>query len=177
MKAVLYAPPGPPEVLRYADMPDPAWLIRVEAIAIEGGDLINRASSAPPDAAFLLGYATAGVIIAVGADVADRKPGQRVTSFDMSGLHAGLRAVAASRTWLVPEGLAMNASGAPPIAFGTAHHCLFARGGLKPREALLVQAGAGAVGVGRRASPRSNRPTQRAQPCSRGFPVRGVPID
>jgi len=44
MKAAAYDRPGPPDVLRYADFPDPVCpsdgvLIRVEAAAIEGGDL------------------------------------------------------------------------------------------------------------------------------------------
>lgn len=53
MKAAVYDHPGPPDVLRYADVPDPVCssdgvLIRIEAAAIEGGDLINRASDAGP---------------------------------------------------------------------------------------------------------------------------------
>ena len=47
MKAAVYDNPGPPTVLRYAEVPDPVCepqdvLIAVEAISIEGGDLINR---------------------------------------------------------------------------------------------------------------------------------------
>jgi NADPH:quinone reductase len=152
MKAAVYDHPGSPNVLRYADVPDPACssdgvLIRVEAIAIEGGDLINRASMFPPHAAFIVGFAAAGEIIAVGKNVRDRHVGQKVTSFDFAGSHAELRAVAASRTWLVPEGLEMAAAAALPISFGTAHHCLFARGSLKPGKTVLIQAGAGGVGV------------------------------
>ena len=41
----------------------------------------------------------------------------------------------------------MAAAAALPIAFGTAHHCLFARGGLKSAETVLIQAGAGGVGI------------------------------
>ncbi|MDT3380117.1 zinc-binding alcohol dehydrogenase family protein [Labrys neptuniae] len=152
MKAAIYDHPGPPDVLRYADVPDPVCpndgvLIRVEAAAIEGGDLINRASTPPPHPAFVVGYAAAGEIIAIGEDVKNRKVGQKVTSFDLAGSHAELRAVVASRTWPVPEGLDVAAAAALPIAFGTAHHCLFARGGLKRGETVLVQAGAGGVGL------------------------------
>ncbi len=53
MKAAIYDHPGPLDVLRYVDVADPVCpsdgvLIRVEAAAIEGGDLINRASTPPP---------------------------------------------------------------------------------------------------------------------------------
>ena len=48
MKAAVYYETGPPEVLRYEDVPDPTCgpggvLIEVEAISIEGGDTLNRA--------------------------------------------------------------------------------------------------------------------------------------
>ena len=151
MKAVVYDKSGPPDVLRYTDVPDPVCLpdgvvIRVEAISLERGDLINRASSPPPYPGYVPGYAAAGEIVAVGRHVDDRQVGQRVTSFDISGSHAELRAVAASKTWLVPNGLDMMAAAALPIAYGTAYHCLFTRGGLKRGETVLVQAAAGGVG-------------------------------
>lgn len=81
MKAAVYDHPGPPDVLRYADVPDPicasdGGLIQVEAAAIEGGDLINRASTSPPHPAVVIGYAAAGTIVAVGDNVTDRHVGQ-----------------------------------------------------------------------------------------------------
>lgn len=152
MKAAIQNTPGDPSVLLYEDVPDPSCardgvLIKVEAISIEGGDLINRASTPPPKPKHVLGYAAAGEIVAVGADVADRFVGQKVTSFDMSGSYAELRAVKATRTWIVPEGLAIVAAAALPISFGTAHHSLFSRGGLAEGETVLVQGGAGGVGT------------------------------
>ncbi|MGV1964080.1 quinone oxidoreductase family protein [Agrobacterium sp. 22-222-1] len=152
MKASIYNLPGKPEVLHYKDVPDPVCppdgvIIRVEAIAIEGGDLINRSTARPPHPDFILGYAAAGEIVAVGLRVRDRHIGQKVTSFDFSGSHAELRAVAASRTWPLPKGVDMAAAASLPIAFGTAHHCLFSRGGLTPGETVLIQAGAGGVGI------------------------------
>ena len=106
MKAAVYDRAGEPHVLHYKDVEDPACppdgvLIRVEAISIEGGDLINRASTTPPTSGHILGYAAAGEVIAVGSHVQDRFVGQKVTSFDMDGSHAAMRAVQASKTWLV----------------------------------------------------------------------------
>ncbi len=152
MKAAIYDAPGSPDVLRYEDVPDPICpadgvLIEVEAISIEGGDLINRATTAPPAPARVLGYAAAGEIIAVGSDVDERLVGQKVTSFGMSGSHAALRAVKWTRTWIVPEGLTLAAAAALPISFGTAYHSLFARGRLTEGETVLIQGGAGGVGV------------------------------
>lgn len=101
MKAAIYTAPGDPEVLNYEDVQDPSCardgvLIKFEAISTEGGDLINGASTPPPSPKHVLGYAAAGEIVAVGADVEDRFVGQKVASFDMSGSHAELRAVKAA---------------------------------------------------------------------------------
>ncbi|EPX63957.1 NADP-dependent quinone oxidoreductase [Cystobacter fuscus DSM 2262] len=152
MKAAVYDVAGGPEVLRYAEIEDPVCadegvVIEVEAISIEGGDLIHRAMMPPPHPAYVVGYAAAGRIVAVGGAVRHRRVGQRVTSFDMAGSHAALRAVPAAQTWLVPEGLDAAAAAALPISFGTAHHCLFARGALRSGQTVLVQAGAGGVGL------------------------------
>lgn len=152
MKAAVYDTAGEPCVLQYRDVADPSCppdgvLIQVEVISIEGGDLINRASMPPPSTGYVLGYAAAGEVVAVGPQVRDRFVGQKVTTFDLCGSHASLRAVQASRTWLVPEGLDMAAAAALPISFGTAYHCLFTRGGLGAGETVLIQGGAGGVGL------------------------------
>lgn len=152
MKAAVYSEPGAPEVLRYIEVQDPVLgpddvLIAVEAISIEGGDLIHRRLAPPPTPDHIVGYAAAGTITAIGANVKDRGVGNRVTSFDLAGSHAALRAVKSSRTWLVPSGLDLGAAAALPISFGTAHHCLHARARLGKQETVLVQAAAGGVGL------------------------------
>lgn len=152
MKAVTYDRPGPPDVFEYKDVADPACpsdgvLIRVDAISIEGGDLINRRSSAPPHPDFVIGYAAAGTVIEVGPSVKDRRVGQRLATFDVSGSHAAVRAVAADQTWIVPDDLDIGEAAAVPISFGTAHHALLSRGQLSKDETVLIQAGAGGVGI------------------------------
>ena len=152
MKAAVYDTAGPPDVLRYVEVPDPVIrteevLVRVEAISIEGGDLIHRRATAPPRPAWVGGVAAAGVVAAVGSCVDNRKVGDRVAAFDMQGSHAELWAVPATRTWRVPAGVDPAHAAALPIAFGTAHHCLFARGGLQRAETVLIQAAGGGVGL------------------------------
>lgn len=152
MKAAVYDAAGDPRELQYRDVADPPCppdgvLIRVEAVSIEGGDLINRASTPPPSPGYVLGYAAAGEVIAVGPQVHDRFVGQKVTSFDLCGSHVAMRAVQASKTWPVPDGLDMAAAAALPISFGTAYHGLFTRGGLGEGETVLIQGGAGGVGL------------------------------
>lgn len=152
MKAAVYDHNGPPEVFRYSDVPDPEItsrdvLIQVEAVSIEGGDLINRRDAPPGRAAHIVGYAAAGTVIAVGEAVSDRKPGDRVTSWGLDGSHAQLRAVPVDQTWLLPPGVTAAEAAAIPIGFATAHHCLFARGRLSGGSTVLVQGAAGGVGV------------------------------
>jgi NADPH:quinone reductase-like Zn-dependent oxidoreductase len=151
MKAAVYDSPGPPTVLRYADVPDPICgpgdvLIAVEVISIEGGDLVNRRST-PQRSSWIVGYAAAGTIVAIGENVRDRTVGQKVTAFDMQGSHAELWAVPASRTWLMPNDVDMAQAAALPISFGTARHCVITKGRLNEGETVLIQAAAGGVGL------------------------------
>ncbi|RZN33230.1 zinc-binding alcohol dehydrogenase family protein [Bradyrhizobium sp. Leo121] len=152
MKAAVYDQNGPPEVLRYSDAPDPEIgsgdiLIHVEAVSLEGGDVINRRSSPPAHPAYIVGYAAAGTVVAIGNEVTNRKIGDRVTSWGLSGSHAQLRAVSAQQTWILPARADIAEAAAIPIGFGTAHHCLFARGRLSSGSTVLVQGAAGGVGI------------------------------
>jgi NADPH2:quinone reductase len=63
------------------------------------------------------------------------------------GSHASQVAVAAMQTFPVPEGMALEQAACVPIAYGTAHDCLFEFGRLKAGETVLIQAGAGGVGL------------------------------
>jgi len=152
VRAAIYERPGSPEVLRIEDAPDPVCavddvLIRIEAISLEGGDVINRAQAEPPPGG-IVGYAAAGTIVEVGSAVRSRRVGQRVTSWNLAGSHAEFRAVPASRTWVLPDDLSMERAACIPIGCGTAQHCLFNRGRLASGETVLIQAGAGGVGLG-----------------------------
>ncbi|CUX50945.1 MULTISPECIES: quinone oxidoreductase family protein [Agrobacterium] len=138
-------------MLKYVDVPDPVCgpdevLIRVEAISIEGGDLINRRSTSQAPR-YVVGYAAAGTVVRVGKDVTTRAVGDKVAAFSLQGSHAELWAVAASRTWLVPTGLDIAKAAALPISFGSAYHSLITRGGLREDETVLIQGAAGGVGL------------------------------
>jgi len=87
------------------------------------------------------------VIREAGPQAQDRSIGQRVVAAMPFGSHAERVAVAANATWLVPDGLDIQQASAIPIAFGTADDCLFEFGRLQAGETVLVQAGAGGVGL------------------------------
>jgi NADPH2:quinone reductase len=152
MKAAVYYETGGPEVFRYEDVPDPVCspgsvLIEVEAISIEGGDTLNRAGGLMAGSPHIVGYQCAGTVREVGEGVTDRHEGQAVVATMMFGSHAELVAVPSIVTWPIPDGADVTACACVPVAFGTAHDCLFEFGRLQPGETVLVQAGAGGVGI------------------------------
>lgn len=152
MKAAVYDETGPPEVLRYEEVPDPACppggvVIDVRAISVEGGDTLHRQGGEMASRPHIVGYQAAGVVAEVGPEARDRHVGQRVVAIMPHGSHAEKVAVAAGQTWVVPDALDLETAAAVPIPFGTAHDCLFEFGGLQPGWTVLVQAGAGAVGL------------------------------
>ncbi len=152
MKAAVIYENGPPDVLRYEDVPDPECpdgcvVIDVEAISIEGGDLLHRAGSPPPSVPHVVGYVAAGVVVEVGQGVENRAVGDRVVSLNMAGSHASKRAVPAMSTWPIPDGLDAAQAGGVPVAVGTAQECLFTAGHLEADQSVLIQAGAGGVGM------------------------------
>jgi NADPH:quinone reductase len=152
VKAAVYYETGAPEVLRYEDVPDPVCsdggvIVEVEAISIEGGDTLNRAGGEMPAVPHVVGYQCAGTIREVCAGVTDRQVGQRVVATNLWGSHAELAAVPAILTWPVPEGADIIPVACVPVAFGTADDCLFEFGHLRAGETVLIQAGAGGLGI------------------------------
>ncbi len=152
MKAAVIYENGPPEVLRYEDVADPECpdgcvLIDVEAISIEGGDLLARAGSPPPSVPHIIGYLAAGTIAEVGAGVEDRAVGDRVVTLSMAGSHAAKRVVPAMTTWPIPDGLDAAPAAGVPVALGTAEECLFTAAHLEAGQTALIHAGAGGVGM------------------------------
>jgi NADPH2:quinone reductase len=152
MKAAVIYKNGPPEVLRYEDVPDPdcpdgCVLIDVEAISIEGGDLLHRVGAPPESTPHIVGYLAAGTIAQVGAGVEGRAVGDRVVTLNAAGSHASKRVTPAMSTWPIPAGLDAAPAACIPVAFGTAEECLFTAGGLQSGQTALIHAGAGGVGM------------------------------
>src|SRR5882672_1923312 len=152
MKAAVIYENGGPDVLRYEDVPDPECpdgcvVIDIEAISIEGGDVLARAGSPPPSVPHVVGYLAAGTIVEVGPGVENQSPGDRVVTLNMAGSHASKRAVPAITSWPIPDGLDAASAVCVPVAFGTAQECLFTAAGLEAGQAALIHAGAGGVGM------------------------------
>src|SRR5947208_7039414 len=152
MKAAVIYENGGPDVLRCDDVPDPTCpdgcvLIDVEAVSIEGGDILARAGSPPPSVPHIVGYLAAGTVVAVGAGVEDAGVGEEIVTLNAAGSHASKRAVPAMSTWRIPDGLDAARAACVPVAFGTAQECLFTAGNLEGGQTALIHAGAGGVGM------------------------------
>jgi len=95
----------------------------------------------------IVGYQCAGTVAEVGADVTDRRAGQRIVCTNLWGSHAELVAVPSLITWVVPDTLDLIEAACVPVPFGTADDCLFEFGHLQAGETVLIQAGASGVGL------------------------------
>ena len=126
-------------MLRYEDVPDPVCapngvVIDVRAIGIEGGDVLNRAGGALAARPHIVGYNCAGVVAEVGA-AGDRPQARRPRDrADDERLARRARGGAGGATWLVPDGLSFEHAACVPVAWGTAHDCLFEFGRLAARR-------------------------------------------
>jgi NADPH2:quinone reductase len=152
MLAAVYYDNGGPEVFRYEEVPDPTpgpeeVLIRVAAVGIQGGDILNRYEGALLSSPHIVGYQCAGTVIATGGQVAGFEPGDRVVTVGLNGSHAQLRSTSQSFCWLIPDAMSFETAACVPTEFGTASDCLFEFGRLQAGETVLIHAGASGVGI------------------------------
>ena len=152
MKAAVYYESGGPDVFRYEDVPDPhvaedQVLVQFEAVSIEGGDTLHRAGGELFAVPHVVGYQCAGTVTEAGPKVLGLAVGDRVVTVGLDGSHAELRAVPEAFCWRIPEGVSTEEGACIPVAYGTAHDCLFEFGHLQAGQSVLVQAGASGVGI------------------------------
>src|SRR5438477_1756442 len=93
MHAVVVSKTGGPESLEYVevDRPQPKEgevLVRLEAIGVNFIDVYHRSGLYPMPLPFTPGSEGAGVVEAVGAEVADLRPGARVAYAMQPGAYA-----------------------------------------------------------------------------------------
>ncbi len=152
MKAAVFSQTGGPEVFRYEEVPDPVvrpggLLIEVGAVSIQGGDLLHRQGGVMASDPHIVGYQAAGTVRAIGDDVTGFAVGDRAVATMGFGSHAELVSVPARAAWRLPDAMSVQVGAGIPIEFGTADDCLFEFGHLTAGETVLVQAGAGGVGL------------------------------
>jgi NADPH2:quinone reductase len=158
MKAAYIEETGPPEMIRYGELPEPEVgphqaLVRVKAVSVNPIDTYLRAGADfwELPRPFIIGCDLAGVVEQVGEEVDALKPGDRVWGSNQGllgrqGTFAELCAVDQDWLYRTPDGVGDEAAAACALVGITAHLGLFRDAQLQPGETILVQGGSGGVG-------------------------------
>jgi len=151
MKAVRIHEHGGPEVLRYEEVPLPEpgrgeARIKVEAAGVNFTDIYNRIGLYKGTLPYTLGSEAAGVVDAVGPEVTEVKPGDRVAYAMHLGAYAEYVVVPAWRLVPLPPAIDGRTAAAVILQGMTAHYLTHSTYPLKPGETVLVHAAAGGVG-------------------------------
>jgi NADPH2:quinone reductase len=154
MRAIEISKPGPPEVLKPVERPDPSPAagevrIRVAAAGVNRPDILQRRGAYPPPAGAsdLPGLEVAGTIDAVGSGVADWRVGDRVCALLAGGGYATLCTSPAVQCLPVPAGMDLVTAAAIPETFFTVWTNVFDRGRLRAGESALFHGGSSGIGT------------------------------
>ena len=146
--------PGPPSVLRYEqhDVAAPGRgevLIRQTAIGLNYIDIQHRTGRYPlPHYPSPIGMEGAGVIAAIGSDVAAFKPGDRVVYSSLPiGAYADVRLMPADRLVPLPAAISDELAAGIFTKGITAHYLIFTTFPIKRGDTILLHAAAGGVGL------------------------------
>ncbi len=152
MKAAVVGTNGIVEV-RDVPKPEPGpaqVLTRVRASGLNRADLImasGRMHGPQGGAGAVLGLEWSGEVVAVGADVKDFKPGDRVMCSGGGG-YAEYAASDMGRTTKIPANNMTYAQAATlPVALQTMHNAVVTAGRLKAGESVLIQGASSGVGL------------------------------
>lgn len=154
MRAILCRSLNDEGAVSVADVPVPslgAGQVRIEvhAAGVNFADNLLIAGTyqekqTPP---FIPGFEVAGRILEVAPDVRGFSPGDRVLAVLDAGGFAEEAVARAEDVHRLPEAMDWETAAGFPIVYGTSHHGLTAKAGLRAGETLLVHGAAGGVGL------------------------------
>jgi NADPH2:quinone reductase len=152
MRAIQVTENGGPEVLKVHDVPIPEpgpghVRVKVEAAGINFIDVYQRTGAYKMQLPMIPGAEGAGVVDAVGPDVADFAPGDRVAFAQGAGTYAEYALVPAAKLFAVPDAVDSRTAAAVMLQGLTAHYLTHSTFPLKPGDRLLLHAAAGGVGL------------------------------
>lgn len=158
MKAAFLEQTGPPEVIRFGDLPRPEpqphqILVRNHAVAVNPIDTYIRAGLIPLELPrpFIVGCDFAGTIEAVGSAVQGLRPGLRVWGSNQGllgrqGTFAEFIAIDPAWAYPTPDNVPDTHAAAAALVSITAHLGLVREARLQPGETLFINGGSGGVG-------------------------------
>lgn len=154
MTCIEISTPGPPEVLRPVERPDPApahgeVLIRVAAAGVNRPDVMQRQGHypPPPGASDIPGLEVAGVIESVGENVSGWNVGDAVCALVSGGGYATQCVAPAAQCLPIPRSIDLVTAAAIPETFFTVWTNVFERGALQAGETALFHGGASGIGT------------------------------
>jgi NADPH2:quinone reductase len=150
-KAIQFRQTGGPEVLELVDQPLAApgagqVRLRHTAIGVNFVDIYQRSGLYAVPLPAVAGQEGAGIVEAVGPDVRDLKPGDRVVYTSVPGSYCEVRLIAADRLVKLPEDISDVQAAAMMLKGLTVHYLIFSTYQVKRGEWVLWHAAAGGVG-------------------------------
>ncbi|BCJ53410.1 NAD(P)H quinone oxidoreductase [Actinoplanes sp. NBRC 14428] len=154
MHAIVVEKPGGPEALVWAEVPDPEpgageVVVEITAAAVNRADVMQRQGFYPPPAGAppYIGLECAGVIAAVGADVAGHHVGERVCALLAGGGYAERVVLPAGQLLPVPRGMSLQEAASLPEVACTVWSNVVDIARLRQGRTLLVHGGGGGIGT------------------------------
>ncbi|GAA3439630.1 NAD(P)H-quinone oxidoreductase [Kutzneria kofuensis] len=154
MQAITIRQPGGPEVLEWAEAPDPTVrpgevLLDVAATAVNRADLLQRQGfyPPPPGAPEILGLECSGTVAQVGEGVTSWQVGDQVCALLAGGGYAEKVAVPAEQLLPLPKNVSLVEAAGLPEVVCTVWSTVVQTAGLSTGDVLLVHGGAGGIGT------------------------------
>jgi len=151
MKQIQISQPGGPEVMKLVDVPKPSpgpgqALVKVAASGVNFIDVYFRSGHYKADLPFTVGSEASGTVEAVGPNVTEVKPGDRVAYAMVRGSYSEYTVVPAAQLVTLPDHVDFNTAAAAMLQGMTAHYLTHSTFSLKPGDKALVHAAAGGAG-------------------------------
>ncbi|HZC38089.1 MAG TPA: quinone oxidoreductase [Sphingomicrobium sp.] len=143
---------GGPEVLQWEDVevgePGPGQVkLRQEAAGLNFIDVYHRTGLYPQQLPFTPGVEGAGIVEAVGSDVDNVNPGDRVAYAGAIGGYAEERLIDADRLVKLPASISTEQAGAIMLQGMTVHMLLRRIHSVQAGDTILIHAAAGGIGL------------------------------
>ena len=152
MLAIQVLETGGPEVLTAVERPVPEpkpneAIVQIKAAGVNFIDVYFREGRYSTLLPFINGQEAAGVVTAVGSDVANVSVGDRVAYTGTLGSYAEYAAVPAARLVRIPDGVEFEDAAAVMLQGMTAHYLTHSTYKLQKGDTALIHAAAGGVGL------------------------------
>jgi len=151
MKTILVPQPGGPENMQLTDVPTPEpgpkqARVRLAASGVNFIDVYYRTGLYKADAPVTIGSEGAGTVDAVGPEVTEVAPGDRVAYTMTRGSYAQFAIVPAATLVKIPDHVDFQTAAAAMLQGMTAHYLTHSTYPLKAGDTCLVHAAAGGAG-------------------------------